>query len=94
MILNWKAKAFVFLCIFFMTGPFQSLQYGNLIVNVIVGACYFLGVLGLYSIYESWRYRDKNKRWLVLFFGLFSVLIAYYTLEILYLEMYGVRLGN
>lgn len=82
--MNWKAKIAVFIAIFLMTGPIHSLVYGNFIVNVVVGFTIFLGSFGLYIIYESWRYTDKNKRWLMLFFGLMSVLIAYFALEALY----------
>jgi len=86
-----KEKLVVLIAIILLTGPVYSLLHSSFLPNLVVGLTYFLGVLGLYSIYESVRYRDKNKRWLIFFFGVMSILIAYFTLEALYADMYGRR---
>lgn len=69
--------------IILLTGVYHCLMYSSFIVNVVVGCTYGLGVLGLYSAYQSIRCRDKQKRWLLLITGFLSVLIAYFTLEAL-----------
>jgi len=86
-----KEKLVVLVAIILLTSPIYTLFHSNFLENVVVGITLFLGVLGLYSIYESWRYKDKRKRWLILFFGVMSILIAYFTLEALYADMYGRR---
>jgi len=86
-----KEKLVVLITIILLTSPIYTLFHSNFLENVVVGLTLFLGVLGLYSIYESYRYKDKRKRWLILFFGVMSILIAYFTLEALYASMYGRR---
>lgn len=67
--------------IIMLTGLIHSLVYSNLLVNVVVGAAYFLGFYGLLNIYESVRYKTQKKRLTILFAGVICVLIAYFCLE-------------
>jgi len=69
-----------------LTGVSHTLFYSTFIINLVVGFTYFLGIFGLYSIYESLRF--KEKRWLILFIGFLSVLIAVSALEAMFRE-YG-----
>jgi uncharacterized membrane protein HdeD (DUF308 family) len=83
-----KELIIVLVAIVLLTGVIHSLRYSNLIVNLVVGFTYFLGFVGLFSMYESLRYKDENRRWIILFFGFMSMLIAYFALEALF-RSYG-----
>ena len=76
-----KEMVVVLTCIILMTGLQFTLLYSHILVNFVIGSTLGLGVLGLYSMYQSRLCRNKEKRWLLLITGLFSLLIAYVTLE-------------
>lgn len=79
-----KEAVVVLACIVLLTGVQFTVLYSHIshvLVNFVIGGTIGLGVVGLYSMHQSLYCRDKNKRWLLLIVGFFSVLIAYVTLE-------------
>uniref|UniRef100_A0A6H1ZYK2 Uncharacterized protein n=1 Tax=viral metagenome TaxID=1070528 RepID=A0A6H1ZYK2_9ZZZZ len=66
-----------------LTGIFYVLRESRYEQVLVVGVCYGLGVFGLDTIRKSLNANDREKRWLMLFMGFLSVLIAYFTLEAL-----------
>lgn len=84
------AKPLTLFFIIGFTGVMHTLIYSNFIVNFTVAFIYFLGFLGLFSMWQSLKHKEKNGRWLMLLFGFMSVLIAFFALESL-LKEYGRR---
>lgn len=71
------------MAILLLTGFFNNLVYGHMFVTVVIGAIYFLGCFGLYII------GNNEKRSHVILMAYIGVLIAWFTLEALFREMYG-----
>ena len=78
-----KERIIVLFALVMLTGLIHSLAYSNLLVNIVVGATYFLGAFGLYSIYTSLKLKDKLRRYATLFTGFLCIWIAYFLLELL-----------
>jgi len=69
-----------------LSGVIHSIVYSSLLDyygTVIIATIYGLGFAGLMTMYESVRQKDERKRWLMLFVGFMSILIAWLTLETL-----------
>lgn len=69
-----------------LSGVICNLLYGNIYIweNITVAGAVFLGFFGLHSIYTSAHVKDEKKRWLLLFMGVISVFIAFWSLELAY----------
>ena len=78
-----KEIILVLAAIIMLTGLVHTLLYSSFLVNIVIGLTYFLGAYGLWNMYESIKYKNKQKRYIVLFSGAICVLIAYFSLELL-----------
>ena len=66
-----------------LTGIHYTIENSIPIVNLVVGITYFLGSFSLYLMYKSCLSPNPKNRHLMFFVGIFGVVLAYYSLEIL-----------
>lgn len=79
---SWRLAVLLTL-IFFLSAPFYAMYAGVHPGILVVAICYFVGFLGLLSMYQSARLKDPAKKASVFCVGFICVLIAWVSLEAL-----------